>query len=57
MIDDEDRRVLSKGSFFGEVSVLLDEPASASIIDADAGHAAWSCPARTSRTSSSPTRW
>ena len=32
MIDDEDRRVLPKGSFFGEVSVLLDEPASASII-------------------------
>ena len=32
VIDDEDRRVLSKGVFFGEVSVLLDEPASASII-------------------------
>jgi CRP/FNR family cyclic AMP-dependent transcriptional regulator len=32
VIDDEDRRVLSKGSFFGEVAVLLDEPASASII-------------------------
>jgi CRP/FNR family transcriptional regulator, cyclic AMP receptor protein len=32
VIDDEDRRVLSKGSFFGEVSVLLDEPATASII-------------------------
>jgi CRP/FNR family cyclic AMP-dependent transcriptional regulator len=32
VIDDEDRRVLSKGSFFGEVSVLLDEPASASIV-------------------------
>ena len=32
MIDDEDRRVLPKGSFFGEVAVLLDEPASASII-------------------------
>jgi CRP/FNR family transcriptional regulator, cyclic AMP receptor protein len=32
VIDDEDRRVLSKGSFFGEVAVLLGEPASASII-------------------------
>jgi CRP/FNR family cyclic AMP-dependent transcriptional regulator len=32
VIDDEDRRVLSMGSFFGEVSVLLDEPASASIV-------------------------
>lgn len=32
VIDDEDRRVLSKGSFFGEVAVLLNEPASASII-------------------------
>ena len=32
VIDDEDRRILSKGSFFGEVSVLLAEPASASII-------------------------
>jgi CRP/FNR family cyclic AMP-dependent transcriptional regulator len=32
VIDDEDRRLLSKGSFFGEVSVLLDEPASASIV-------------------------
>ena len=32
VIDDEDRRILSKGSFFGEVSVLLGEPASASII-------------------------
>jgi CRP-like cAMP-binding protein len=31
VIDDEDRRVLSKGSFFGEVSALLGEPASASI--------------------------
>lgn len=31
-IDDEDRRVLSKGSFFGEVSVLLGEPATASIL-------------------------
>jgi len=32
VIDDEDRRVLSKGSFFGEVSVLLGEPATASIL-------------------------
>jgi CRP/FNR family transcriptional regulator, cyclic AMP receptor protein len=32
VIDDEDRRGLSKGSFFGEVSILLDEPASASIV-------------------------
>ena len=31
VIDDVDRRILSKGSFFGEVSVLLEEPASASI--------------------------
>lgn len=31
VIADEDRRILSKGSFFGEVSVLLGEPASASI--------------------------
>jgi|SRR5215218_7724599 len=31
VIDDEDRRILPKGSFFGEVSVLLGEPASASI--------------------------
>lgn len=31
VIDDEDRRTLSKGSFFGEVSILLGEPASASI--------------------------
>jgi CRP-like cAMP-binding protein len=31
VIDDEDRRILSKGSFFGEVSALLGEPASASI--------------------------
>jgi CRP-like cAMP-binding protein len=31
VIDDVDRRILSKGSFFGEVSVLLGEPASASI--------------------------
>jgi CRP/FNR family transcriptional regulator, cyclic AMP receptor protein len=32
VIDDEDRRVLGKGSFFGEVSVLLEEPTSASIV-------------------------
>ena len=32
VIDDEDRRVLSKGSFFGEISVLLEEPATASIV-------------------------
>jgi CRP-like cAMP-binding protein len=32
VIDDEDRRVLSTGSFFGEVSVLLREPASASVV-------------------------
>jgi CRP-like cAMP-binding protein len=32
VIDHEDRRLLSKGAFFGEVSVLLDEPASASIV-------------------------
>ena len=32
VIDDEDRRVLSKGSFFGEVSVLLGEPATASVL-------------------------
>jgi CRP-like cAMP-binding protein len=32
VIDDEDRRVLSKGSFFGEVSVLLGEAATASIL-------------------------
>jgi CRP/FNR family transcriptional regulator, cyclic AMP receptor protein len=32
VIDDQDRRVLSKGSFFGEVSVLLEEPATASIV-------------------------
>jgi CRP/FNR family transcriptional regulator, cyclic AMP receptor protein len=31
VIADEDRRLLSKGSFFGEISVLLGEPASASI--------------------------
>ena len=32
VIDDEDRRVLSQGSFFGEVSVLLEEPTTASIV-------------------------
>jgi len=32
VIDDEDRRLLSKGSFFGEVSILLEEPATASIV-------------------------
>jgi CRP-like cAMP-binding protein len=32
VIDHEDRRVLSKGAFFGEVSVLPAEPASASIV-------------------------
>jgi CRP/FNR family transcriptional regulator, cyclic AMP receptor protein len=32
VIDDEDRRVLGQGSFFGEVSVLLEEPTSASIV-------------------------
>src|SRR4051812_21065003 len=32
VIDDVDIRVLPKGSFFGEVSVLLDEPTSASIV-------------------------
>lgn len=32
VIDDEDRRILPKGSFFGEVSVLLEEPASASVV-------------------------
>ena len=32
VIDDADRRVLSRGSFFGEVSVLLEEPATASIV-------------------------
>src|SRR5919202_1245488 len=32
VIGGEDRRVLSSGSFFGEVSVLLDEPPSASIL-------------------------
>jgi glutaminase len=31
VIDDEDRRILPKGSFFGEISVLLGEPASGSI--------------------------
>jgi CRP-like cAMP-binding protein len=32
VIDDQDIRVLPRGSFFGEVSVLLDEPTSASIV-------------------------
>lgn len=32
VIEGEDRGVLSKGSFFGEISVLLDEPTSASIV-------------------------
>jgi CRP/FNR family transcriptional regulator, cyclic AMP receptor protein len=32
VIDDEERRILPRGSFFGEVSVLLGEPASASIV-------------------------
>jgi CRP-like cAMP-binding protein len=32
VIDDTDRRILPRGSFFGEVSVLLGEPASASIV-------------------------
>jgi CRP/FNR family transcriptional regulator, cyclic AMP receptor protein len=32
VLDDVERRVLSKGSFFGDVSVLLQEPASASIV-------------------------
>ncbi len=32
VLDDVERRVLSRGSFFGDVSVLLQEPASASII-------------------------
>jgi CRP/FNR family cyclic AMP-dependent transcriptional regulator len=32
VIGNEDRRVLGKGSFFGEVSVLLEETASASIL-------------------------
>ncbi len=32
IIDDVDRRVLSTGAFFGEIAVLLDEPASASIL-------------------------
>ena len=38
MIGDEDRGVLSKGSFFGEVSVLLEEPASASIMARISAH-------------------
>jgi CRP-like cAMP-binding protein len=32
VIDDEDRRILPKGSFFGEVSALLEEPASSSVV-------------------------
>jgi CRP/FNR family transcriptional regulator, cyclic AMP receptor protein len=32
IIDDEERSVLPRGSFFGEVSVLLGEPATADII-------------------------
>jgi CRP/FNR family cyclic AMP-dependent transcriptional regulator len=32
MIDDEERTTLSKGSFFGEVSLLLDEPATADVV-------------------------
>jgi len=32
VIDDEDRRVLPRGSFFGEVSVLLEETTSAAIV-------------------------
>src|SRR3954447_25606599 len=32
VIDEEERGVLPKGSFFGEVSVLLDGPTSASIV-------------------------
>jgi CRP-like cAMP-binding protein len=31
-IEDEERGVLSRGSFFGEVSALLDEPATADIM-------------------------
>jgi CRP-like cAMP-binding protein len=32
VIDDEERAVLSRGSFFGEISALLGEPVSASIV-------------------------
>lgn len=32
VIDDEERAKLATGSFFGEVSVLLDEPPTASIV-------------------------
>jgi CRP/FNR family transcriptional regulator, cyclic AMP receptor protein len=32
IIDDEERATLSAGSFFGEISVLLDEPTTAGII-------------------------
>ena len=32
VIDDEEVAVLSRGSFFGEISTLLDEPASADVI-------------------------
>ncbi len=32
VIDDEERTTLTTGSFFGEVSVLLDEPATADIV-------------------------
>ena len=56
MIDDESRRVLPKGSFFGEVAVLLDEPATASMIT----RSPVTClviPGPTCRSSSSPTRW
>lgn len=32
IVDDEERATLATGSFFGEVSVLLDEPATADIV-------------------------
>jgi len=32
LIDDEERATLSVGSFFGEISVLLDEPTTADVI-------------------------
>ena len=32
VVDDEERATLGTGSFFGEVSVLLDEPATADIV-------------------------